>query len=344
MRLRSVLLTIASIAVGVLLIVYLISICKIDPRATIRQVGSANRSAFFRLVLLLALLIFLSAQKWRLMDRVLRRPGDAALSRSASFAVTSAGVALGQVLPMQVSMIVARVLGTHFHGRALTRGTVGTLFDQGSDFLIVCFLIPASALTWMFARGPSTWTGLAIAMALLALLTVERTVGLVRRLAGRVGARNATQPNRWRRSLRELAQSPLLEPQLVRRLLILSMFRFVVLVLMAGATSRAIGSSVQLWHLAAAMPFVVLSSALAITPGGIGLNELTYATSLSMFGTPLPIGVQWALANRVLVAAAAFVVAACTGAIMLLWRSHHVFFRKNLVVIAKALRVRSQRE
>jgi uncharacterized membrane protein YbhN (UPF0104 family) len=329
MKLRSVLLTLGSIAVGMFLIASLISVAKIDPRATIRQLGGVNRMAFLRLILLLTLHIFLSAQKWQLMDCVIRRRRDTALSSSACFALTSAGVALGQVLPMQVSMMVARVLGTHFRGRAFARGTVGTLFDQGSDFLIVCFLIPASALAWIFAFGPITWVGLAIAMASLAFLTVDRSIAMVRRLAAHFAARNTTHPSRLQRGLGELAQSALLDPSLIRKLLALSALRFVVLVLMAGETSHATGSSVRLWHLAAAMPFVVLSSVLAITPGGIGLNELTYATALSVFGTPLAVGAQWALANRILVAAAAFTVAACTAGVLLLWKSHNILFRRN---------------
>ena len=320
MKLRSVLLGLASIAVGAFLIVSLISVAKIDPHATLRQLASANRMAFVRLTLLMALHIFLSAQKWKLMDNVIRRPGDAALSRSAFFAVTSAGVALGQFLPMQVSMVTARVLGTRLHGRALARGTIGTIFDQGSDFLIVCFMIPASVITQIFARGPITWLALAIAMSALALLTVERMIALLRWLA----ERKITRPNRLQKGLADLVQSGLLEASLSRKLLGLGILRFGLVVLMAGETSRAIGSTIPLWHLAAAMPFVVVSNVLAITPGGIGLNELTYATALNMFGTPLPIAVQWALANRVLVTSAAFTVAICTAGALLAWKSQNL--------------------
>jgi uncharacterized membrane protein YbhN (UPF0104 family) len=109
----------------------------------------------------------------------------------------------------------------------------------------------------------------------------------------------------------------------------LSTLRFVVLVLMAGETTETIGANVPLWHLAAAIPFVVLSSALAVTPGGLGVNELTYATALSFFGTPLPAAAQWALANRFLVAAASFAVAICAAGILFLVNSHNRFLRKR---------------
>ncbi len=83
---------------------------------------------------------------------------------------------------------------------------------------------------------------------------------------------------------------------------------------MAGEAARAIGVSIPLWHLAAAMPFVIIACVIVVTPGGLGVNELSYATMLHLFGTPLHVGAQWALANRFLVASSCFVVAACAAA------------------------------
>jgi len=334
MKMRSVVLTATSIVIGVLLIAAFISVAKVDPHATLRQLAGANRVAFLRLAALMAFNIFLSGLKWQLMDRVIRRESDAALSKSTFFAVTSAGVALGQLLPIQVSMVIARVLGTQLHGRALTRGTVGTVFDQGSDFLIVCFLIPASLLTHFSGSGPVVWLGLAVSMALLAIATVGGMVGVVQRLAAHFAAGAKAASNRWRRGCTDLIQSGLLERNLVRKLLGISILRFVVVVLMAGETSHAIRSTIPIWHLAAAMPFVVLSSALAITPGGIGVNEFTYATALSMFGTPLAAAAQWALANRALTAAAAFAVAICTAGGLLLSSSRKFYRRRNALEAA----------
>ena len=69
---------------------------------------------------------------------------------------------------------------------------------------------------------------------------------------------------------------------------------------MAAQAAQAIGAQIPVWHLAAAMPFVIIACVIVITPGGLGVNELTYATALHLFGTPLAVGAQWALANRFL--------------------------------------------
>jgi uncharacterized membrane protein YbhN (UPF0104 family) len=63
--------------------------------------------------------------------------------------------------------------------------------------------------------------------------------------------------------------------------------------------------------MAAAMPFATLANVIGITPGGIGVNELASVTALHLFGTPLDIASQWALANRVLATGSCLAAAAC---------------------------------
>ncbi len=113
MTVRRWLLWAGSAALTVVLIVVLVRISKLDVRATLQQLRSVSWVAFTRLVLLTALHVFLSSQKWRCVDASLRRSFDSAPSRTMSFALTSMGVALGQVLPVQVSMSIARTLGTY---------------------------------------------------------------------------------------------------------------------------------------------------------------------------------------------------------------------------------------
>jgi uncharacterized membrane protein YbhN (UPF0104 family) len=48
-----------------------------------------------------------------------------------------------------------------------------------------------------------------------------------------------------------------------------------------------------------------IANALAVTPGGLGINEWTVSSALFALGTPFPASAQWAVVNRVLVAVAA---------------------------------------
>ncbi len=314
MTLRRSFLWAGSAALTVLLILVLIKISKLDFRVTLQQLRSVSWVAFTKLVLLTGLHVFLSSQKWRCVDASLRRSSDSAPSRTTSFALTSMGVALGQVLPVQVSMSIARTLGTYLHGRGLRRGTGGTLFEQSFDVLIVGLLVIASGVTRFYRGGGAMWLICAAAMTVSALLALGPAMEFLRRQAAAWSARTRGEKNKLIRSLDGLEHSGLLNGALARQLTALSAARFIIQVLMAGEAAHAIGVSIPLWHLAAAMPFVIIACVIVVTPGGLGVNELSYATMLHLFGTPLNVGAQWALANRFLVASSCFVVALVAAA------------------------------
>jgi hypothetical protein len=317
-RQRSFLL-VASFALSVVLIAILIKVGKIDLRVTLQQLENVRWISFAKLILLNALLVLISTEKWRSIDAALRRSSDSVQSRSTSFALTSAGLALGTFLPVQLAMATTRTLGTYVHGSAIKRGTAGTLYEQSFDLLTVAFLAIASGITRIWGGGGVMWTISAVLMTALALATVGPCVRPIRWLAATCARATAPESRLGAllRNLSDLLHSGLLGAGLTRRLVLLSAARFVVVVLMSIQTVEAIGLHIPLWHMAAAIPFVVIVSVVGLTPGGLGINELTCAASLSFFGTPLAIGAQWALANRVLVAVSYLVVAGFAIAVLL---------------------------
>jgi len=128
------------------------------------------------------------------------------------------------------------------------------------------------------------------------------------------------------KALSELEESGVLSARLARRLILLSALRFGVVVLMAGQTAAAVSAQIPLWKLAAAMPLVVLATALAITPGGIGVTELTYTGALKLFGTSTSIAASWSIANRILCMSTGFTVAIIASVVFLL---------KNLTAVGR---------
>jgi uncharacterized membrane protein YbhN (UPF0104 family) len=163
------------------------------------------------------------------------------------------------------------------------------------------------------------WTLLATAATVLALAAVGPSVRAIRWLSTSGIARTATPRSRsvvFLRRLFELGHSGLLDADLARRLVMLSTLRFGVVVLMSIQTAEAIGLHIPVWQMAAAIPFVVLASVIALTPGGLGVSELTSVSALKVFGTPLAVGAQWAVANRVLLAVSYFFVATCAAIVL----------------------------
>jgi uncharacterized membrane protein YbhN (UPF0104 family) len=318
MNLRRSILWTVSAALTVFLVVLFVKVSKLNFRLTLQQLRSVGFGSFATLVLLTAFHVYLSSLKWRCVDTRLRRPAESAPSKMMSFALTSVGVALGQVLPVQLSMSIARTLGTYFHGRALKRGTGGTLFEQTFDVVVVGFLAIASGVTLFFKGGGTLWIICAIVMGVFAMLSVGTVVRWFRGQVAALNARAVTPKNRILRKLASLQDSGLLDGGLARQLMALSIARFTIQVLMAGQAAGAIGVHIPLWHLAAAMPFVVIACVIVVTPAGLGVNELSYATTLHFFGTPLQVGAQWALANRFLVASSCFVVAVSATVVLAL--------------------------
>ena len=312
----------ASILLAIILLWILLRIGKIDLGLSIQQIRAVSLVAFTKLVLLNILLVLISTEKWRRVDTALRTSDDTIPSRTAAFGMTSLGMAFGLIIPVQVGMTAARTFGTRFYGRPLQRGTAGSLFEQGFDLIVVSFLLIASLITWLWHGHASMWTSLAALMCLAAVLAVGPAMRFTRWCAKFVGSILSTG-SRLRTSLIKLAEledAGILSQKLGRQLLTLSVLRFAVVVLMARETAAAIGAPITLWQMAAMVPFTVVAMALALTPGAIGVSELTSVTTLAVFGSSLSVAAQWSIANRILATASCFVVAGCAGLTLLLQR------------------------
>jgi uncharacterized membrane protein YbhN (UPF0104 family) len=270
---------------------------------------------------LYAINIYLSSCKWQLVDKVIRRSTERSQSGFYSFALSSIGVAVGQILPVQVAVSLTRTLGTCMDGGGIRRGTFSTLIEQGSDVVVACFLAAASGITLFLGGGAEVWLVCGCAMIALAVVAIPAVLSCVRTFGTHLSNSQLT-PATWKGPISELASSGLLHPRFAQKMFGLSVLRFIILVLMAGETTKAIHSAVPLWHLAAAIPIVVIASAVGIIPGGLGIVEVSYSGMLKLLGTPLSIGTQWALFNRLLTCVSAFAILLVVMPIVFLAKSH----------------------
>ena len=320
MTIRRVALAFSSFVLGVVLVIVLIRLGSVDVHSTVEQLRNIPGIAFVKVALLEVLLIVLSTEKWRSVDAALRHSSDGVPSKLTAFGVTSAGMALGLVVPVQIGMAGARTLGTYFYGRPLQRGTAGSLFEQSFDLLVASLLAMASAVTWFTHAEPIIWVMVALVMMAIGLLAMGPFLRLLRWAAKNVRLRLANkQASEFQiRTLAQLENSAVFGAGLARRLLLLSAVRFVVVVLIAWQTAEAMNAHIPLWQMAIVTPFVLLANVLALTPGGIGLNEATSVSALRVLGTPLSLAVQWSLVNRALVTVCCFAVALATLSVMTL--------------------------
>jgi len=334
----------ASLVLSILLLALLIRASHLDLRAMLQQLGDVRWPAALRLLLLNVLLILVSTEKWRRIDDAWRSPSDAVQPRSTSFALTSLGFGLGVFLPVQIAMSAARTLGTFMSGSAIKRGTAGTLYEQSFDLGTVGFFAIASGIAHYTTRGIAAstiyvWTITAATLLLLALGLAGSLARLIR-LSAQAVARALQRPEPWtgwcprfvtfflanqgpmrqpttisprlREKLRQLSDSPVLSPHLARQLILLSAARFFIVVLMSVTTATAIGLQIPFAHMTMAIPFVVMASVIALTPGGLGINELAGSGALTLFGTPFALAARWSIANRLLITASYLSIAIVT--------------------------------
>jgi uncharacterized membrane protein YbhN (UPF0104 family) len=310
MRVRTIVVSLFLLACGVGLVVYLALIAGVEANAVIKSLVEVDLLSFAILVVLTGLYTLCGAEKWRLIDAVLRSDAKAALSRETTFALTGLGMVVGNLVPLQFGMALTRTLGTYVtRHKPIVRGTLGTFLEQGFDLLPVIVVACVSLSALRFQAPPLAWVSLAFAAVVATAMVSSGLLVRIRVLIRSTERWPAAQG--WPRTARwagDLERSGLLDPQLARRLWTLSSFRFVLLILMAAASSSAANLDVPIGHLAGAMPFAVLAMALSPTPGGLGANELAIASMLNAFGTPFDLATQWAIVNRVLMIAASIVV------------------------------------
>jgi hypothetical protein len=296
----------ASAVLAAILLALLFAFTDLDLAATGRLLLGTNPQAFAEIVLLLVLNNVLAGEKWRLIVARVQQDDGRPMPRLLYFAFTSIGVALGQFLPVQLSLVFSRSIGAHLYGgRALARGAVATLFDYFFDLLVAVFFVLSSTLVLVSGGGAGTWA----LCTLVTLIAGFVLYGAAARLAiGSARSLGSRGRSRFHGFCTTIALSPLLAPRIGRRLLAVSVLRFGVLVLMGAASASAVALDVPLWRLAAALPFAVIANALAITPGGLGINEWAASSVLFALGTPFQVAAQWAVVNRVLVAIAAVLI------------------------------------
>ena len=291
----------ASTVLAVILLTLFFTYTDLDLAAIGRLLAEVPPLAFGEVMVLMGFNSFLAGEKWRLIALRLQQDDDRAMPRLLYFAFTSIGVALGQIVPAQFSLVLSRSIGAHLHGgRALSRGATATLFDYFFDLLVAAFFALASVLVLITGGGAIGWALYALLISVAGFVLYGSAARLV---AG--AARSLGRHGRLGGFCAAIAVSPLLAPDIGRRLLAISGLRFAVLVLVGWISAQAIGVDLPLWHLAASLPFAIIANALAITPGSLGVNEWTVSSALFALGTPFAVSAQWVVVNRVLVAVAA---------------------------------------
>lgn len=301
-RLVSSFLVVFSIALGALLAGLLAKFAGLGVPSVVKLVGRLHPDSLATITLLLAANGFFAAEKWRLIDRCLSDRNRPEMPRLLYFAFTSIGVGLGQIVPAQLSLLACRSIGAHLYGRrALLRGTAATLIDQLFDLAIAIVAALSSGMVLAANGAAGIWLAGTMVLCVAGWFALPVIAQWAARAAGWAGARYPRRTAAFESALGALLRLP----AVARRLWLFSAARFVVLVLIGVTSAQAAATDIPAWHLAASLPFAVIGNALAVTPGGLGVNEWAVSSALVAFGTPFQSAAQWAIVNRIYVVLAA---------------------------------------
>jgi uncharacterized membrane protein YbhN (UPF0104 family) len=323
---RWVTIVLLMIGLGLLLTYLLTRVAGLRTDALLRGLKDIDPAAVGVVVVLTIAYLYCGSEKWRLVDVALTRGSQTSLSRRACFALSAIGMALGNIFPLQTGTALTRTIGAYvMGGRAVVRGTIGTMYELSFDLLIAAVLVPVSLMAVSLEKGSPIWfvilSASMVGLATALIGPLFRWIDAVARSIGR-GAPDSTRSRLVLWGGR-LSASGLLEASLGRKLCMLSILRFLLLIAIGKTTAVAIGANLPAWHLAGAMPLAVFSAVFSPTPAGLGVSEWTLASYLHVLGTPLDVGVQWVVSNRLVVFLAS-IVAAVLGAgwvvLPTLWR------------------------
>jgi uncharacterized membrane protein YbhN (UPF0104 family) len=298
----------AALSVGLLLVVLLIYLTGMDLELFWQNLIQAHPGFLLLICLSTFLHFYLSACKWRLVaDRL--SPGS---KMGHHFLVYSGWIGLlGQVLPMQFCVVTVRSLAARWHDQLpLGRGAVVALFDQLFDFLVPCFFLLGALVAMSGVLSPGLAAGVTGALVVIGLLLViagGRKAGKL--LMGMI--RMLPMPGKRTRMPEEgSAKSSLewMDRTFLTRLSVASVARYLNLVFRSYLVVLAVGLPVGFLPVFFAMPVVVLSIVISVTPASLGIAEWGWAGVLTAFGIETDLAARYALLNRVLVLLSVVVV------------------------------------
>lgn len=306
-----------SIGLGLLILVILAIVARIDVDRIISVLSASRPLGLATIIFLVLTNILIAAEKWRLVEAEI--DNVTTLSFGQAGALTAVGVAGGQVLPTPIAVAVARLVGARAGANIKpSHNLVGTITEQLFD-LAIALLLGSVSLVVLFIGQPSLWLCLVVFVLIVSAAVTEVSYGYYVPILDAL-AKKPFLPQKLRALSGRLAAN-MPAHRLIRQLLLLSMVRFAILCVAAAATSWTMGLAVPALHLAIAMPIVILASVMALTPGALGFNELAFTGSLVILGTSFDTAAEWALINRILTMTASLLIGVA-GAIVLILEAY----------------------
>lgn len=296
----------ASTGLGLALVWLLFSLVSASPAHVFEAMLSAPIWLYVIVIAFTLANQVVGALKWQIAAEHLARP----VARPSLFRMlelTSVGAFFGQLMPIQISTLLARWFLLDRDTRESGFVARATVFEQTFDLILVLagsvaavavigfdLALAPALIAFVFAMGLSLVALRSLLKGCAALSGILATRGRFRALA--VPAAEG------------FAHASAAPARVLALLSLCSLFRLLLVGLRAAVVFAVFAPQTKSWLVVVASPPVALLTSLPIAPAGLGVAEWTWSALLLLGGTAAPVAASAALNLRLANAVALLVI------------------------------------
>ncbi len=305
MSLKLCLKSLLAFILGISLVVGLCLATGVSWRILVDIAAHIRWPIFFVMLICSSSFIYLGALKWQLITHNRKEPRP-----HFYLYYTAHAVLLGQFLPQSVATALCRTAVMRLQqNTSFKHSLLNAVYDLGFDFLIAVILIPASLFQIVFGFSFVLWLMFAALLLLVAGFILVRLPNI---LSWPIMTK-LKYP--WLQRLKDERRQGLLAPQLITKIMLLSLARYGLVITQLVLGVSALNIAIPAKIIAYATPLATLPSLIPLTPANLGIAEWSWAYLLTLWHMPAAAGASFALGFRLLILAVQITVSVILSAI-----------------------------
>ena len=268
----------------------------LDARTLMARLAGSPAWLIVAFIALTMAQIALSALKWRTVINIMVPTEGQPAKFKFFFNCSAISALLSQVLTTYAASIIVRSWAARrFHNVPLAKGAASSAIEQIFDVVILLVMVLATASVWFTGGSFAQWLivmSVAIALGGLSIYGLRSLLSVVGHLHPSLASLAALQNSG--------EGARLFATPLMLRLYTLSFLRYVLMMIRAPLIVVALGFPILAQDAAQGFTIVQVTQLAAFTPGNLGLQEWGWTGVMAYLGYGAELGIEFALALRLI--------------------------------------------
>jgi len=262
----------------------------------------------------------LGSLKWLLVLRVSAPNQDLHPRLCEAMLATALGEFVGQAMPVQAGIALARSFASHLGVGGSLRGNLGTtIYEQLFDLIVLCVAACTGLLALTLHLGPIGRAGLILPSILAAVFISLRLPALLAVGARWLGKSPSVERSGFFSGFREVAaRSTGISSLALLQLTMLSILRYVANLMRVVVLLGALGMWAYAVPALIGFPLIQVAGVVPITPGNLGVIEWTWSAVLMSAGATLGAAALFAVTARMVNIVALSIVTLLLAGVLIL--------------------------